>query len=181
MALDFTVFDQVFRAVDQACQAMAMNFAKDKGLTYTRDIIYVALACEFVVCLILMLTDSGKAALIRLFEAIIPAALIFSLVTNWQTMVVPVPITVSDELVEIASGGQTPAGLGSMIAEKFAPTIRAMSSSLFPSQQQVPSPPAAAGSAPAKSKSLWDTFAGWWDGAPISSLFVGIADSLHLS
>ncbi|MDD5395487.1 MAG: type IV secretion system protein [Thiothrix sp.] len=181
MALDFTVFDQVFKSVDSAGQSMAMNFAQGQGLTYSLEIAAVAASLEMLVVLIIMISDTGKAALIRFSESSIPAIVIAGLIWNWGTMVVPAPIKISDELVTIASGGQAPAGLGNMIAEKFAPTIRVMSSSLFPSQQPVstPSPAGAAPApAPAKSKSLWDAFVGLWDGAPVSSLLVGIADGL---
>lgn len=183
MALDFSIFDQVFTAVDNAAKGMAMNFASGNGMDYTKEILLIALAAEFTVVFILLLTEGGRAALVRMFESVIPAAVIAGLIFNWAS-VVPSPIAISDELVVIASGGQAPAGLGSQVAEKFAPAIRTMSSSLFPSQQQIPAAPTAAApgaapaATPAPSKSLWESFTGWWDSDPVSGIFIGIADGI---
>lgn len=180
MALDLTIFDQVFQAVDSAGQAAAMNFASGPGLAYTTDLIYIGIALEITTALVILLVQGGREAFTRFLEGVIPAAIIAGLVFNWAT-IVPAPLAISDELVTIASGGRAPVNLGSEIAEKFAPTIRNLASNILPSQQQVPvdATTGAAGSGgTAATQSLWDKFAGWWDGDPISSLFVGIADGL---
>lgn len=179
MALDFTVFDQVFAAVDAAGQAMALNFASGKGLEYTRDILFLAVGFEMLTALIIMLQDSGRAAFQRLMEGMIPAAIIAGLIFNWSTMVVPAPIAISDELVTISSGGMAPNGLGSAIAEKFSPVITGLVSNILPSQQQVLTTQVPGQPAPAKpSQTLWEKFGSWWDSDPISGIFIGIADGL---
>lgn len=179
MALDFTVFDRVFNAVDAAGQAMALNFASGAGLEYTREILLMAVGIEILTALIILLADSGRAAFQRLMEGMIPAAIIAGLIFNWSTMVVPAPIAISDELVTISSGGMAPAGLGSQIAEKFSPVILNLTKNILPSQQQVPTTQVPGQPAPAKSsQTLWDKFGSWWDSDPISGIFIGIADGL---
>ena len=173
MAIDYTIADQVFLAVDQAGQAFALNFATGNGLTTTMEVMFLGVGVEMIAIFLLMLGSNGTAALQRVTETAVYVAIAGGLVYNWGSIVAPLPMAMADELVFIASAGQSTAGLASSMAEQFWVAINHVSDTVFPSQQPIAAPAAAGGS-----QTLWEQLGQWWDTSPVSSVFVGIADGI---
>lgn len=134
MYLDFTVLDQVFSTVDTHGKTFAMNFATSDT---TEKVFVAAVIFEIVAALVILLSNDGKGAMKRLFEAVIPSIAIAAIILHWQTLAVDPAMSIADDLVKAATGGQTSEGLGHMVIAHFSPAIKAISTSIFPSSQSI--------------------------------------------